>query len=132
MCQMEPHQLRDKACDLAPAGWTKAAAYAEQIDDPWYACQAFAWCGRFAPAAESTSFIDRAFRQAEAGKDAYQQLAATAWPLRALVERNTIGLSGNSIALQDWPRRFNRLRAGHRHACLFTKLSRALHPSWEG
>ena len=86
MCQMGPHQVRDKACDLAPVDWAKSAAYAEQIDDPWYACQAFAWCGRFAPPAESTSFIERAFRQAEAGKDAYQQLAATAWPLRALVE----------------------------------------------
>jgi hypothetical protein len=85
---MGPHetQSRDHVCTLAPADWAKAVVCAERIHDPWCACQAFAWCGRFAPPPDSAKLIDRAFRLAEAGKDVYQRLAASAWPLRALVE----------------------------------------------
>src|SRR5262249_42144590 len=84
---MEPHQLRDRVCRVAPIDCDKATLYAEQIDDPWFACQAFAWCAHFAPPAQFHSLIDRAFREAADSKDGYQRLAATAWPLRALLER---------------------------------------------
>jgi hypothetical protein len=79
-------QLRNKSCDLAGADWIRAAVIANQIDDPWYACQAFAWCGRFAPQSESLTLIDKAFQRADAGKDAYHRVAVAAWPLRALLE----------------------------------------------
>jgi len=87
---MGPHQLRNGACRLAPIDWAKAATYAEHIEKPWYACQSLAWLGRYSPPPISEQFIDRAFRKAEAGKDAYQHLAAAAWPLRALVELGQI------------------------------------------
>ena len=96
-CQTSP-QLRTKACDLAQANWVAAVALADQIPDPWYACQAYAWCGRFAPASESSAFIRESLRRANAGKDAYQRLAATAWPLRAMIER---GLAQHAAAEFD-------------------------------
>ena len=79
-------KLRNKACDLAAGNWIAAAAVANEIADPWYACQAYAWCGRFAPASESAALIDESFKRARGGKDPYQRLAANAWPLRALIE----------------------------------------------
>jgi hypothetical protein len=78
--------LRTQACNRAEKNWKEALTYAEQIKEPWYACQAFACCGRFAPTAEGTRLLDRAFDEAQAGKDAFQRLAAAAWPLRALAE----------------------------------------------
>jgi hypothetical protein len=86
MCRNASHNLRTEACDLAPVDWVRAIALADQIEDPWYACQAYAWCGRFAPSAQSGALLEEALRRARAGKDAYQQLAAAAWPLRALME----------------------------------------------
>lgn len=90
MCREKSPQLRTEACDLAAADWVGAVAIADRIADPWYACQAYAWCGRFAPASESVSLIEESFQRARAGKDSYQRLAANAWPLRALIE---LGLS---------------------------------------
>lgn len=84
---MKPHELRKAVCRLAPQDWSAAADLARRISDPWYACQAFAWCGRFAPPDASPSLLDEAFYQAESGKDGYQRVAAAAWPLRALIER---------------------------------------------
>jgi hypothetical protein len=95
MCPDASPQLRSEACDLAANNWVAAVAVADQIADPWYACQAYAWCGRFAPAAESVALIENAFRRACASKDAYQRLAANAWPLRALIE---LGLSDRAVA----------------------------------
>jgi hypothetical protein len=86
MSSNESTKLRDQACDLAATNLVQAVAIAHRIPDPWFACQAFAWCARFAPESESSALIDEAFRQADAGKDVYQQVAVTAWPLRALVE----------------------------------------------
>jgi hypothetical protein len=86
MCADTSPQLRTEACNLAPGNWIGAVAVADQVADPWYACQAYAWCGRYSPASESIALIEESFRRACACKDAYQRLAATAWPLRALIE----------------------------------------------
>lgn len=79
-------RLRDRVCRLASLDWAAAEEVAGVIKDPWYACQAYAWCARCAPMPMSLVLVDRAFQAALLGKDRYQQLAATAWPLRALVE----------------------------------------------
>lgn len=84
---MQPSKRRDAACNLAPRDWSAAAEIAAGISDPWYACQAFAWCGRHAPAQKAWSLIDESFHRAAAGKDWYQRAAGAAWPLRALIER---------------------------------------------
>jgi hypothetical protein len=83
---MDPQKIFTQARKFVHTDWAKAVSCAEQIKDPWRACQAFAWCGRFAPASQSPRLIEEAFRQANAGKDEYQRLSATAWPLRALIE----------------------------------------------
>ncbi|HEX8340958.1 MAG TPA: hypothetical protein VF624_08630 [Tepidisphaeraceae bacterium] len=80
------HRLRDEACKHATLDWRKSVSAAVQIIDPWYAAQAYAWCGRFAPPSDSPQLLNLSFRKADDGKDIYQRVAATAWPLRALVE----------------------------------------------
>ncbi len=81
------HKLRTQSCDLACNDWQRATEIAAQIDEPWYAAQAYAWCGRYAPERQWIALIDKSFATARSGRDAYQRLGATAWPLRALIER---------------------------------------------
>jgi hypothetical protein len=70
---------------------------ADEVDDPWYAAQSYAWCARFAPASEAGRLVARAFDRARDGKDAYQRLAACAWPLRALIEVDRADEAGQRL-----------------------------------
>jgi hypothetical protein len=87
MAQYTAPDLRTIACDLAASDTERAVHYAHQIDDPWYACQAFSYCARYGPEADFDRFIQLAFDRAASAADEYQKLAVTAWPLRALIER---------------------------------------------
>ena len=108
MAVKSPHRLRSESNRLAPADWSRAAAVAREIADPWHAAQSFAWAARYAPEERVGEMIERSFGMAREGKDAYRQLAATAWPLRALVERGRTDAAAafaevSPLAARVWP-----------------------------
>lgn len=72
--------------NLVPINWAKAVDCARMIYDPVPACCAFACCGRFASYPHSVQLIDIAFQKAQSCQEIFGQLAATAAPLRALIE----------------------------------------------
>jgi hypothetical protein len=79
---------RDLVCRLAPTDSVRALAAARAITDPWYACQALAWVARFARESEFSRIIQESLRVVRDEADAYRVVAASAWPIRAIVERN--------------------------------------------
>lgn len=83
---------RDRACRRAPVDWRAGLEHARRVDSPWYRCQALASVGRYAPDSEVVRFCEEACESAARAKDAYQRVAAMAWPLRALIERDCTDL----------------------------------------
>lgn len=84
---MNPTHARDTSTVLAKTDWRQARDMAHQISDPWFACQALAAVARFAPAEDVGWIADEAMTVANQSDDIYRQIAVTAWPLRALLER---------------------------------------------
>lgn len=89
-------QLRNRAHELASGDWQAALVVARRIDDPWFACQAVAAVARYAPEARVSPLADEAIRDAERADDPYRTVGASAWPLRALLERG----KGSEVARQ--------------------------------
>ncbi|MDX2155099.1 MAG: hypothetical protein SFW09_01205 [Hyphomicrobiaceae bacterium] len=79
-------KARDQVSELAPTRPAEAFRVARQIADPWFAVQALAWVGRYAPADMSATALGEARATARAGRDAYQRSAVLAWPIRAAIE----------------------------------------------
>jgi hypothetical protein len=85
---MSPTEERDAAIDLAPTNTTNALTLARGIADPWFRCQALAWVARYAfeelvlPLAHEA--LDTALQQVEG----YKAVAVSAWPVRAVIERD--------------------------------------------
>ena len=73
---------------LAKTDFRKALLLARQVSESWFRCQALAGAARFAPDDEVASTAKEAISAALTATDSYKRVAATAWPLRALVERN--------------------------------------------
>lgn len=82
-----PTQARDRACSLAHSDPSAALTLAREINDPWFACQALAWVGRFWPGDDFESVINEALETGRKCSDPYQVVASAAWPVRALIER---------------------------------------------
>jgi hypothetical protein len=80
-------RARDRAAELAKLDSPAALREARAIAEPWYRSQALAFVIRFAPQKEIDEISTEAFEACRACPDAYQQLAAAAWPLGALIER---------------------------------------------
>lgn len=80
-------RLRDESSGMAASDWQAAVAIARRIDEPWFACQALAAVARYAPDDRVCEFADDAIREAERDEDPYRTVGASAWPLRALLER---------------------------------------------
>jgi hypothetical protein len=85
---MSGNLQRELASRLAPTDTVRALAAARAITDPWYACQALAWVARFAAESEFSRIIQDSLRVVRDEADAYRVVAASAWPIRAIVERN--------------------------------------------
>lgn len=79
---------RERTLQLAKTNTPAAVAAAREIRDPWARCQALAWVARFAPDGMVSAIAEEALSAADAGADRYQQVAAAAWPVRALLERS--------------------------------------------
>lgn len=89
---MSATQQRDLAGRLAPTEPARALSVARTIRDPWFACQALAWVARFAPDAEFSKIIYESLRVTQAEVDPYRVVAPAAWPIRAIVERDRVGM----------------------------------------
>ncbi len=81
-------QQRDLACELARKDLDRALSRALAIRDPWFACQALASVGRFAPEQQFPKIIERSLHVVRAELDPYRVVAPSAWPIRAIVERH--------------------------------------------
>ena len=83
---------RERAVQLAPTDPALALSTARAIDDPWFACQALAWVARFAPEEEFAKIVNESLRVVRGEVDPYRVVAPSAWPIRAMVERDCIEL----------------------------------------
>lgn len=82
-----PTQQRDRAVKLAKSEGREALAISRSISDPWYRCQALAWVARYAPEEQYEQLVTEAFASAERAPDPFNALAASAWPVRVMIER---------------------------------------------
>lgn len=82
-----PTRARDNAIDLARRDWNAALVIARGIRDPWYACQAMAFVARWAPDEQVVAIAHEALARCRLSDDAFQRVAAAAWPVSALVRR---------------------------------------------
>jgi hypothetical protein len=78
---------RSLVSDVAASDNHYALQIARQIRNPWYRCQSLAWVARFAPHGEFDDRIDEALAACFDGANPYKCVAVSAWPLRALIER---------------------------------------------
>lgn len=89
MLVSQPSQMRDRAQLLCEAQPGEALKVARQIPDPWFGCQALSWVGRYWTDAKFGEILQEAADVAAAAGDPYQKVGASAWPVRALLERAT-------------------------------------------
>ena len=72
----------------AKVDFKKSLALARNVSQSWFRCQALAGAARFAPDEQVVKTAEEAIAAALTATDCYKQVAATAWPLRALIERS--------------------------------------------
>jgi hypothetical protein len=60
---------------------------ARAITEPWFACQALAWTGRYWPQSDFAKILDEALQTIEQDRDPFRVVAGAAWPIRAFIER---------------------------------------------
>jgi len=100
MPRSHPSLMRDRAqrlCETEPAEALKAARH---IQDPWFGCQALSWVGRYWADAKFVEILQEAVEVAARASDPYQTVGASAWPVRALLER---GAPAAAIARRTLP-----------------------------
>jgi hypothetical protein len=78
---------RDIAMRVAKTDFKKALVLARKVSESWFRCQALAGAARYAPDEHVVKTAEEAISAAFTATDVYQKVAATAWPLRALIER---------------------------------------------
>lgn len=81
---------RDVAIRVAKTDSKKALSMARSISEPWFGCQALAGVARSAPDEFVQRIAEEAISAALTATDSYKRVAATAWPLHALIERNQL------------------------------------------
>ena len=111
-----PTTERNQTISLAQSNWSAALASARKVSDPWHRCQSLAWVARFAPAGVVTNIAAEALSAARACDDPYKVAAASAWPLRALIERDQRSQIGSLLdhllqTAETIPHPVNRLDA---------------------
>lgn len=73
---------------MASTSTTQSLALARRITDPWFRCQALAHVARFASKELVSPLAREAFDTALTQEDPYEIVAVSAWPVRALIERD--------------------------------------------
>ncbi len=79
---------RDEVSTLALTNTTEALTMARNISDPWFRSQALAHVARYAIATSVLKIAQEAFNIAITQENPYKSVAVSAWPIRALVERD--------------------------------------------
>ncbi len=81
-----PTKSRDTVASIAKTDTDRALELAQAIDDPWFAAQALAHVARYAPPTRIVALARHSLRTAHRSSDPFAMCAASAWPIRALVE----------------------------------------------
>lgn len=95
---MSARTERDLVSEIALHDSPRAHQRARAIAEPLYRAQALAWVARYAPDAEVVRIAREALMGAAAADDPYHRVAATAWPIRALVERDFVAEAERGVA----------------------------------
>lgn len=78
-----PKEIQDLAKRDSAAAYQRAAG----LDTPWNRSQALGWVARYAPEGKLIRTTNAALAAAAKDGDPYRAVGASAWPIRALVER---------------------------------------------
>jgi hypothetical protein len=81
---------RDIAMRVAETDFKKALILARKVSEPWFRCQALAGTARYAPEEHVVQIAEEAIAASLTETEPYMKVAATAWPFRALIERNQV------------------------------------------
>jgi hypothetical protein len=95
---MSATAARDAAATTARTDARTARQQARRIADPWFRCQALAWAARYAAEPEFDAIAAEALKAASDSDDPYRVVAASAWPVRAMVERGRSGAATKAVA----------------------------------
>jgi hypothetical protein len=82
---------RDLACRTAPRDPERALDFARRIPDEWFRAQALACVARYAPEKLVERLAEESLRSAREAGEPYRTVAVSAWPIRALIERERSG-----------------------------------------
>jgi len=85
--EMSATSERDSVRSIAARDPGQALERARSIRDPWYRCQALAHVARHGPLALVEKTAREAVVAAHEHPDPYKVVGASAWPVRALIER---------------------------------------------
>ena len=84
---MTPTAARTLANRLAPDEPDHALRVARAIEAPWFRCQALSHVARYWPDENYDRFLKEAMRAADSQDQVFNQVAVSAWPIRAYLER---------------------------------------------
>ena len=84
---MTPTAARNLANQIAPDQPERALSVARAIDAPWFRCQALSQVARYWPDEKYDPILKEAVRAADSQDQVYNQVAVSAWPIRAYLER---------------------------------------------
>lgn len=96
---MTAHTERDLVCQLAVHDSQRAYERAVAIAGPLFRAQALAWVARYAPTSDVRRIVGESLAVAATAEDAYRQVAASAWPIRALVERELVREAKDAVTI---------------------------------
>jgi hypothetical protein len=88
---------RDLACRTAPRDTVRALHFARRIPDPWFRTQALACVARYAPDKQVESLVREALRTARECDEPSGTAIVSAWPIRALIERQRLSAAKRAI-----------------------------------
>lgn len=99
-------EARNAVTETARDDPERAFGIAVGIRDQWFRAQSFGWVARYARGDLARQAFDGARAAAAAGKDSYRKSAPLAWPIRAAVETQRLGLAKElfGIALSELPK----------------------------
>jgi hypothetical protein len=84
---MTPTAARALASRLAPDQPERALRAAQAIEAPWFRCQALSQVARYWPDEKYDRVLKEAVRAADSQDQVFNQVAVSAWPIRAYLER---------------------------------------------
>lgn len=84
---MTPTATRNLSNQLASDQPERALIIAREIEAPWFKCQALSHVARYWPDEKYGRLLEEAVRAADLQDDVYNQVAVSAWPIRAYLER---------------------------------------------